>query len=292
FVLLGCNNGNDKNITASGTIEATQVTVSSKVVGEIKRLRVDEGSSVSGGDTLVEINHDLQDIELRQAEANFQATEAQYRLILKGARQEDLLQADANLQNAKNDYERIEGLFKEKSVTQKQFDDAKTRLVVAEQTYEKLRRGARSEEIETALARREQARAAVDAIQKRIRDATVISPCDGIVTQKIVEEGENVMTGGALVRITQLNKVHLMIYVTEVELARVKIGQAAKVSIDAFPNRTFEGKIMYISPNAEFTPKNVQTKDDRTKLVFGVKIEIPNEDQTLKPGMPADASLQ
>ncbi len=290
--IYGCTTEESKSISASGTIEAIQVTISSKMAGEIQRLLVDEGANIKAGDTLAFINHEFADIELRQAEANALASEAQYRLIVKGARQEDLLQAEANLQNARSDYIRVEDLFQQKSATQKQFDDVKTRLVVAEQTYEKLKRGARSEEIETAMARRDQARAAVDAIKKKISDATIVSPCDGIITQKIMQEGENISPGGALFRLAQLEKVHLMIYVTEVELAKVKIGQLAKVKIDAFENKFFDGTVTYISSVAEFTPKNIQTKDDRTKLVFGVKIAIPNSDLTLKPGMPADATLQ
>ncbi|MBI3189931.1 MAG: biotin/lipoyl-binding protein, partial [Ignavibacteriales bacterium] len=121
----GCSKENSTNISASGTIEATQVTISSKVAGEIKRLFIDEGTHVEEGDTLAFINHELADIELRQTEANSLAAEAQYRLIVKGARQEDLLQAEANLQNARSDYARVEELFRQKSVTQKQFDDAK-----------------------------------------------------------------------------------------------------------------------------------------------------------------------
>ncbi|MBI3194461.1 MAG: efflux RND transporter periplasmic adaptor subunit [Ignavibacteriae bacterium] len=289
---VSCSKDDTNNISASGTIEATQITISSKVAGEIKRLFFDEGTHVEEGDTLASINHEMADIELRQAEANALAAEAQYRLIVKGARQEDLLQAEANLQNARSDYTRVEDLFQQKSSTQKQFDDAKMRFVVAEQAYEKLKRGARSEEIETAMARRDQARAAVDGIKKKIQDATVVSPTDGIITQKVMEEGEVVAPGATLFRIAKLTEVHLMIYVTEIELAKVKLGQQAKVSIDAYPDKQFDGTVIYISFVAEFTPKNIQKKDDRTKLVFGVKIEIPNPEFTLKPGMPADALLQ
>ena len=109
------------------------------------------------------------------------------------------------------------------------------------------------------------------------------------MTQKAVEEGELVGPNASVFRITELKKVHLMIYVSEIELASVKLGQAAKVSIDAYPKRTFPGKVTFISPVAEFTPKNVQTKEERTKLVFGVRIEAANPDGALKPGLPADA---
>ena len=99
------------------------------------------------------------------------------------------------------------------------------------------------------------------------------------------------MPNGSLFRISRLEKVHLMIYVSEEELAKIKLGQDAEVFIDTYPNKPFPGKVIYISDVAEFTPKNVQTKEDRTKLVFGVKIEVSNPDQALKPGMPADATI-
>jgi HlyD family secretion protein len=99
------------------------------------------------------------------------------------------------------------------------------------------------------------------------------------------------MPNVSLLRISQLTQVYLNIYISEVELARVKVGQEAKVYIDGEPQKAFSGKVTYISSIAEFTPKNVQTKEDRTKLVFGVKIDIPNPDGILKPGMPADALI-
>lgn len=289
--LLGCSNSDDNEIFASGTIEAVEVTIAAKVGGEILKLNVDEGTYVKKGDTLALIDHSDFDIQLKQAKANADAAEAQYKMAVRGSRQEDLLQAEANFNNAQEDLKRMEGLFASNTISQKQLDDARTRFIVAQQTYEKLKKGLRSEEIEAARARRDQATAQVEAIKKKINDSYVVAPMNGIVTLKSVEEGETVLPNAALFRITRLDNVHLMIYVTETELAHVKVGQQAKVTIDAFPDKPFDGKVIYISPVAEFTPKNIQTKDDRTKLVFGVKIEVPNPDQTLKPGLPADAVI-
>ena len=259
--------------------------------GELLRLIVDEGTLVRKGDTLALIDHSDLDIQLKQGRANSAAAEAQYRLALRGSREEDLLQAEASFKNARDDAERLEELFKSNSVTQKQLDDGRTRLVVAQQNYEKMKRGSRSEEIDAARARMDQAQAQVDATRKKINDSYVVAPAEGVVTQKAVEEGETVQPIAFLLRITRLDKVHLTIYVTEIELASVKLGQAAKVSIDAFPKDSYPGTVASISPVAEFTPKNIQTKDDRTKLVFGVKIEIENPRQILKPGMPAEAVI-
>lgn len=291
-LIIGCSNRNDRDISASGTIETTEVTVSAKVGGEITQLFVDEGSKVKKGDTLALIDKSDLDIQLKQALANAAAAEAQYKLIVRGSREEDIIQAEANFKNAQDDLKRAEELFRANSITQKQLDDARTRHTVAEQTYEKLKRGPRPEEIDVTRARHDQAVAQVEAIRKKIADSYVVAPMQGVVTEKAVEEGDIVMQNGSLFRISRLDKVHLMIYVSEQELAKIKLGQEAKVFIDAYPDKPFIGKIIYISDVAEFTPKNVQTKEDRTKLVFGVKIEVENPAQVLKPGMPADATIE
>jgi HlyD family secretion protein len=290
--MIGCSTGNKGGISASGTIETTEVTVSSKVGGQITRLFVDEGANVKPGDTLALLDRTELDIQLDQAIANTAAAEAQYKLTVKGAREEDIAQAEASLKNAEDDLRRIEDLIDAGSVTQKQLDDARTRHILAKQAYDKLKRGARSEEIDIARARRDQAIAQMKSIKKRIEDSYVLAPVAGVITLKSFEEGEIITQNGSLVRISRLDKVHLVIYVSEEELALIKLGQEAGVYIDGAPNKTFPGKVVYISSIAEFTPKNVQTKEDRTKLVFGVKIEIPNTEQALKPGMPADAVIE
>ncbi len=290
--LFGCSNDNQNTITASGTIETTEVTVAAKVGGEITKLLVNEGAKVNKGDTLLNIDRTDLEIQYKQALSNASAAEAQYNLTLKGPRIEDMLQAEANYKNAKTDFDRAEELYKEKTVTQKMRDDAELKFITAEQNYEKMKRGSRSEEIAGARARFNQAAAQTEAIQKKLNDAVVVAPIQGVITQKAIEEGDNVVPNGALFRISRLDKVHLTIYVTEIELAKIKLGQDAKIFIDAYPDKPFIGKITYISDVAEFTPKNIQTKDDRTKLVFGVKIEASNPDFTLKPGMPADAVIE
>jgi multidrug resistance efflux pump len=136
------------------------------------------------------------------------------------------------------------------------------------------------------------ARDVVELLQSQINDATVKSPISGTITDRAIEVGELVSPGMTVFVIADLNKVYLTIYVSEVMLGKVKLGQLADVSVDSFPNRAFKGKVTYISPEAEFTPKNIQTKDDRLKLVYGVKIEIENPDKALKSGMPADAVLR
>ena len=290
--VIGCSGSSDGVIEASGTIEGTDVNIASQVTGTIDRLFVDEGSRVKAGDTLVTIDDTEYRLQLQQAIAMEEGAEAQYRLALEGARKEDVLQAEANFKSAEADYLRMKELLASQTVTQKQYDDAYARYVSAQQTYEKLFRGLRKDEITAARAKRDQAAAQTALLRKKVHDCNVVSPSDGVVTLKAVEPGELVAVGGNLLRVTYLDRVNLMIYVPETSLGHVKLGQAAKVSIDTYPDKSFEGNVVYISPAAEFTPKNVQTKEERSKLVFGVKISIDNPQQELKPGLPADARLE
>ncbi len=297
--------GRVRGIEGSGTIEAREVSVASKIGGQVLEIRAEEGSRVGKGDVLVLIDHETLDIQLRQAEAGVALAEAQLLLLRKGARAEDirqgeetLLQAGANLKVAADDARRMRELAARGSVTPKQRDDAEARLVVtraqeasAKEALSKLKQLARPEEIGAAEARLAQAVAAADLLRKMIVDGTVVSPVAGIVTRRPVEAGELVSPGTTVLTISELDRVHVMLFVTEKELGRVRLGGEADVTIDAAPGRVFKGRVTFISPEAEFTPKNIQTKEDRVKLVFGVKVEIPNPDGALKPGLPADAVI-
>jgi HlyD family secretion protein len=292
-------------ISASGTIEATEIRLSSKSQGEILSLSAKEGDRVRKGDVLAAIDHQTLDIQLAQAKAGVDYADAQMRLLLKGAREEDiaqaheaLTQASENLKLAESDRDRTRSLYDSASATKKQKDDADARYTVAaaqyaqaEQALKKLSNLARPEEIASAQAKLNQARYSVQLLEKTIADCTVRSPIDGTALRRLVEPGELAGPGTGLYILADLSLVHLMIYIPETELASVSIGQEAEVHIDSAKDRIFGGKVSYISQDAEFTPKNVQTKDERVKLVFGIKIDIPNPDGTLKPGMPADARV-
>jgi HlyD family secretion protein len=291
LLLQGCS-GDQKNlIEASGTIEGTNVDIGMEAVGRVREVRVEEGARVKQGDTLLLVDDIEYRIQLQQAEANLASFESQYRLAMEGSRKEDVTQAGAAFKTAEADEERMKGLLASQTVTQKQYDDVYTRFVAAQQTLEKLERGLRPEEISQARSRRDYAAAQVELLRKKVRDCTLLSPTGGVVTLRSIEPGELVGAGTNVLRITVLDRVNLMIYVNETDLGRIRLGQAAQVSIDAYKGSSFEGKVVYIAPSAEFTPKNVQTKEERTKLVFGVKIEIDNAGGALKPGLPADARL-
>ena len=240
LAVVSCSkSGGSAAVRASGTIEATQVDVSAQVAGQVRQLRVDEGSSVKTGDTLALLDSVTAIAMVSQAQANLNLTQA-------GANRVDVLFAAGNSTKAEKD---------------------------------------------ASDARLAQAQAAVVLARKALDYCTVLSPLSGTVTSKAVEVGDLATPGAVIVSVTKLDTVKLTIYVSETELPRVKLGASAEVRIDAGPKRIFPGRVTYISPTAEFTPKNIQTREDRVKLVFGVRIQIPNPDGSLKPGLPADATV-
>jgi HlyD family secretion protein len=306
LLYFGCGSGDNKNsIEATGTIETVNVELSSKTSGEIKVFRVREGDKVNQGDTIMVIDTEALRLQLCQQEAGAEMSRAQLDLLRNGARKEDislvessLNQAQVNYDQSKTDLDRLQKLFLSHTITKKQYDDAvahnnimKDQLSSAKENYSKIKNYARPEEIKQAEAKLNQSIATADLIRKNINDSYIISPLNGIVVKKYFEAGETVAPMSGLVKISDLSNVELYIYVTEIELGKIKLGQKAEVSVDAFKNKKFEGKVTYISPEAEFTPKNIQTKDERTKLVFAVKIELPNPGFELKSGMPADAKI-
>ena len=310
FILLlsisACGGNEDASqIEATGTIESTNVTISSKNVGEIKSIIADEGTKVNAGDTILVIDHEALGFQLLQAEASEKIAEAQLNLMLKGARSEDINQAEemmkqseTNYKLAKNDFDRYSKLWESKSITQKQYEDITARYQIAlaqysasKENFQKVKKIFRPEEIEQARGNAQKAKASVGLLKKNISDSYIIAPLDGFVVKKFVEIGETVSPMSSLVKVSNLSSVNLIIYISELELGKVKLGQKAEITIDTYPDKKYHGVVTYISPEAEFTPKNIQTKDERTKLVFAVKIEIPNKGFELKPGMPADAII-
>jgi HlyD family secretion protein len=304
--LISCSSNDDKTfIEASGTIESTNIIVSSRTAGNIQKLNFSEGAKVNAGDTILIIDHELLDIQLRQAIASKDVTDAQLKLMLSGARKEDINQAEQNLNQAKINFEladrdkmRMQNLYDSKSITQKQYEDAMARYDLmtaqynaAQQNFNKVKKIFRQEEIDQAKANLNKSIAGVDLLKKNIRDSYVLSPINGFLVKTFIENGETVSPMSSLFKVSDLDVVELVIYVSEEELGSVKLGQKSEVTIDTYKDKIYEGKVTYISPEAEFTPKNIQTKDERTKLVFAVKIEIPNDNYDLKPGMPADAKV-
>jgi len=290
---------------ASGTIEATEVRVSSQVVGTLAQVAAVEGSVVKQGDVLARIDPSTYQFQLGEADSEVDAARAQLELLVGGARVEDidqakanLAQTDENLKLAQADAARMRDLAASGSATIQQRDDAASRLALAKAQQESAAQGlrklesfARPEELDAARARLEQAQWAARLAQKSLAECDIQSPMDGTVLERLAEPGELAMVGSGIATLADLGKLHLTIYIPETEIGRVSLGQSAEVSVDSFPGKIFPAKVYFISPIAEFTPKNVQTKDERVKQVFAVKLDLGNGDGMLKPGMPADARI-
>jgi len=303
--IAGCGDSDNGKVAGTGTIEVVSSVISSKMAGEVERIVRDEGTLVNKGDTIIVIDAENYILQHKAALANLKLAEAAYELLRNGARKEDialaeaqLKQAEVNNSSAETDYNRFHELLKSNSITQKQFDDADLRYKVsaeqlraAKESLKKIKNISRPEEIKQAQARYEQAVANEEFVRKQVNDCFITAPFTGLITRKYVEDGETIAPSAAVVKLANIETAELTIYVPETDVPKIKPGMKAFVSIDMNPDKKYEGAVSFISTESEFTPKNIQTKDERTKLVFAVKIKIPNKQQELKSGLPADAEI-
>jgi HlyD family secretion protein len=290
-------------IVASGHVEATEVIVSTKVPGIIESLSVDEGSVVTAGQELARIDTTDTRIALDAARAERAQADAELRLRLAGSRVEDVrearaqvVRAQADLEGAQKDLGRMEGLLASGSGTTKARDDARTRRDVAQAALDaarerllRLEAGYRPEEKDAARARLQAADAGIEQLEQQLKDAVIVSPLAGVVTEKLSDRGELAARGTGIVVVTDLPNAWLNAYVSEPDLARLRLGQEAEVVTDDGQSRM--GRVSFVASRAEFTPKNVQTRDERVKLVYRIKVALENADGLFKPGMPATARL-
>jgi HlyD family secretion protein len=172
-----------------------------------------------------------------------------------------------------------------------QFNIAAAGVGVAAARLDELKAGPVPEAVEVAEAQVAQAEAASAILQAQIDKMVLVSPVDGVVTSRSARPGEAVVAGSTLLTVAKLDEVNLTIYVPEDKLNRVYLGQAVEVQVDSFAGRVFTGTISHVSQRAEFTPRNVQTQEERVNMVFAVKVRLPNPEHLLKPGMPADAVI-
>jgi HlyD family secretion protein len=298
--------GGGNSLEANGTIEATEVEVSSKLPGRLAQLLVKEGDQVQANQVIARLDTSEIEAEVAQARAALARAEAQLKELLAGSRVQEIEEARANLQQAKDnlklakdDWDRFDNLFKEGAISAQERDRAKNRVEVAlsqvkaaHERYELIRVGPRPEIIEAARHERDRAKAALGMAQVRLLDSTILAPLSAIVLTKRAEQGEVVNPGFPIVILIDPDDLWLRVYIPESEIGLVGIGQEAAVTVDSFPNRRFEGKVIEISSKAEFTPRTVQTKKERVNLVFGVKIRLDNHERLLKPGMPADTAIK
>jgi HlyD family secretion protein len=254
-------------IAGSGMIEVEEVQVASKIGGQISSLRVDEGSRVEAGDTLAVLDHRELDAQEKVAQAGLAVAEQTLKEVQ--ARKKDL---------AKN-LERMRNLHATGDIPDKDWDNIETQYEVLGTQEDKAQAGLKA------------ARAQIELVQTQLANARLLSPIGGVVLARNYEPGELAFPGAPILKIGNLKSAWLKIYVPERQMGRVRLGAPATVSADAYPRQKFAGKVTWIAREAEFTPKNIQVKEERSQLVFAVKIAIDNRDEKLMPGMPADAEI-
>jgi HlyD family secretion protein len=297
----GCGDEGGGRLISSGHIEATEVRVSTKVAGRLDERPVEEGTAVVRGQVIARIDTTDLRLALRQAEAERAQADADLRLRIAGTRREEIAEAEAQVRNIQADLEgaqreldRAQALVDYGSGTPMARDDAQTRrdmtvarLAAADQSLRRLRSGSRREEIDAAQARRDAAEARLAILRQQIDDATVHSPIEGVVTETIADAGELLPAGAPICIVTDLAHPWLTAYVGGRDLPRLRLGSTVRVRADDGQVRA--GRITFIAPQAEFTPKNVQTRQERLQLVFRIKVGLDNADGLFKPGMPAEA---
>jgi HlyD family secretion protein len=302
---------------ASGYVEATEVRVAPQVGGRLIEIGFAEGDRVARGAVLARLDTADAELALRRAEAERDQALAALRLLEAGARAEDIRQAraqadsaqadvqaaESELQAASADLQRFEALLQSHAGSRKQRDDAATRRDVAaarvtaarertraaSEAVARLRAGARAQEIAGARARVAAAEAQIATLQKNITDAVLTSPVAGIVTAKLADAGEMLAPRSPVATIADIDHAWANVYVDEPVVPRLRLGQPVALVTDA--GQRLQGSITFISPKAEFTPRNVQTADERSKLVYRIKVTVDNREGVLKPGMPVEAEL-
>jgi HlyD family secretion protein len=306
YLIIGLKKDRDDgSMRLSGNVEVTEANIGFKTSGRVVQLLVDEGADVKEGDLLARL--DNAEIAALVAQNKAALNEAATRLqeLKAGSRSQEVEQAKANvnaqeaeLKKVKQEYERADILYRNGAISATQFDAAKSaydsRTAMhknARETLSLVHEGPRKEDIKIAEHRVEQSRAILTASEERFKDTSIYASVSGIVLRKNVELGETVAPGIPVFTIGDLKNPWIKVYVKEDKLGLVKLGQKATITVDTYKGKSYEGVISYIASEAEFTPKTVQTQEERVKLVFAVKVRIKNERGELKPGMPADVKI-
>ena len=235
---------------------------------------------------------------VQTAESQLQAADATLAKLRNGPTRESLASAQTALTNAQRVLDQALEMRKDPLQLQAAADGAQAQLAAAEAQLaqaqarlELAQSGARAEQIQAAEAQLAQARANQRQVEVQLSKTTLVAPRAGLVLSRAIREGEQAVPGAALMTIGSLDTVRLTLFIGETDIGRVRQGQRVDVTVDSFAGRVFKGTVTFIAQEAQFTPRNVQTKDERTTTVFAVRVELPNPDHALKPGMPADATI-
>ncbi len=293
-------------ITATGTIEITRADIAPKVSGYIGELTIKEGDHVTLGQVIARISRpDLEAQKLRDEAALIKA-QVQLADLEKGARPQEINEVQGTLvsgqavyEKAQKDYTRQQELFAQGAVSAQQLDAARSAYEVALATLSAYQaraslvtEGNRPDVIAAQKAEVERSQAIVKLAKTAIEDTVVVSPLDGLLLTKNFEQGEYVNAGAAIGTVGNWRDCWVKVYVSSTQLGLIWAGQNVNIRVDSFPGRQFSGQIKEISQQAEFTPRQSLTQQERANMVFAVKVKIDNAEGILKPGMPVDVVIE
>lgn len=281
FLMFFMSCGNDSNnLHFTSVLEGTAIQVPALTGGQISKLLVDTGYQVDAGDTIAVIDTTELSLKQGQLDASMQELESQMELAKIG-----LNQANTDLDYVKERYDRTLILYQKNTATRQTLDDVSNQLQRAKTQHKTAQQN-----MQTLATKREQISAESKLIRKKISDAVILAPISGVISTKYFEPSEAVPRLSPIVEMIDLNVLDVKIYISEKMLSQLKYGQEAEIRVDGSDN-DFKGKISWISPNAEFTPKSVLTPETRTSLVYAVNVKVVNQDGILKHGMPVEVVL-
>jgi HlyD family secretion protein len=296
----------DNTLKISGNIEAHESVVSFKVPGRIVELPVEEGQLVKEGDLLARLDSEDYRQQVNMDQATIQSRDSELTLALAGSRAQEIKAAEQNVLDAQADFElkklelqRNQALYQKDEVSAETRDIAATNLKRAQaavervqETYNQLVEGTRKEQIDINRKNVQLAQQALEMSRIRLSYTTLHAPSPGVILVRQAELGEVMAPGTPVVTVADVDHLWLRGYISETDLGRVHWGQSASVRADTYPGKTYPGRVSFISSEAEFTPKSVETYKERVTLVYRIKVDVENPNHELKPGMPADAYLQ
>jgi len=292
-------------LEVSGQIEAIETEIRPQVSGIVVAIPVKEGQYVQEGDLLCQIDGQKIEVQLSQVQAGLEGVRAKLKLYRKGNKKEMIAVAKNQLDAAREELalaqknqERLARLLEEGAVSQAQKEQADLKLTTAvertetaDENYRMSLRGREEEELEIIEAEIKNLAAQEKLLQIQLEETRIHSPVSGFIETRNIELGELATPLRPLFNVIDLEQTYVKAFIPEQSLGLIKLGSAVTVICDSFPEKTFKGSVAFISDQAEFAPKNIQTKEERLKLVFMVKSYLPNSGQVLKPGMPVDVRI-
>lgn len=308
LLAAACGAKEDPNVVRlNGRLEAPTVDLAPKVAGRVLEVKVREGDRVKAGDLLVTLDLGETAIAVERDRRGLESSQARYSDLQAGSRTAEITQAEADLADkkaatelARKELERQEFLLSKKVGTQRDTDTARTSLEralagqkMASDRLELLREGFRKYQTEQARFDVDRARSVLKQSETVAKESEIRAPADGVILHRMAEPGLLLGPGQPALTLGFANRLYVRTFVPETKLGRVKPGQSAAVTVDAFPGRSFPGRVTEISPDAEFTPKPVETRRERVNLVYAAKVDLDGGwSEPLVPGQPAEVAVQ